>query len=242
MQNLLHQAVGIFGNTFPYERGNFIFDPFFKISRFLNRLPFFHQVSRKGIKADEVADIGDHQTFQGVFQFPHISRPRIALQGVHRFGGQRFVTDCHFPGSSLEEMFHQQRQVFDTLSQGRNGQRENIEAVIEIRSKLFLLHQLLEVTMSRGNHTHVGGQQFLSPNSLKLTFLQNPKQFGLEFERHVSNFIQKKCPVSSLFKFSSFAFNRAGEGSFFMTEQFRFKQFRRNGRTVDRHKRTLGTI
>ena len=68
-------------------------------------------------------------------------------------------------------------------------------------------------------------------------FCENPQQSGLQCDRHIADFIQKKCDPGGLFKTSHAAGVGPGERAFFMPEELRLQQFSRNGCGIDGHER-----
>src|SRR4029077_1447747 len=67
---------------------------------------------------------------------------------------------------------------------------------------------------------------------LKLAILQNPQQFGLQFGRHLSNFIQEQSAFVRQFDTPDFLVYRPGKRSLFMSEKLTLEQTGRNRRAV----------
>ncbi len=81
----------------------------------------------------------------------------------------------------------------------------------------------------------------LTANALDLALFQYAQQFGLHGERHVADFIEKNRAVLGLLELSQMAAGRAGEGSFFVAEQFGFNQLRWNRGAVQRDEWSAGS-
>ncbi len=78
----------------------------------------------------------------------------------------------------------------------------------------------------------------LSPPTRSISpFFQHAQQLGLHGERHVADFVQKKRAAGGLLEFSDVPRGRAGEGTFFVAEQFRFDQLGGHGGAIERHER-----
>src|SRR4029079_2489886 len=74
-----------------------------------------------------------------------------------------------------------------------------------------------------------------TPQSLKLPLLQHSQKLRLQFERDLSDLVQKDGSLVRYFKTADPLSDGAGEGTTFMTEQFTFQQARRNCSAVQLH-------
>ena len=110
-----------------------------------------------------------------VLQLADISRPCIGLQSVKC----RSVDTTYFlprlTRVAVDEIFNQKRDVFSSLAQGRHVDGKDIEAVVEVAAKRALLNKLLQVSIGGGDHAHVGTNDPITADPLKLPLLQNAK-------------------------------------------------------------------
>src|SRR5262245_49795469 len=104
---------------------------------------------------------------------------------------------------------------------------------------MSLLHFLLKIAIGSGNDPDVYVNFLLSAHALNFVFLQGAQDLGLQSKRNLSDFIEKQCPVIGLLKTADSLRDRAGKGSLFVSKEFAFKQFLRNGGTIHLHKRTV---
>ncbi len=95
--------------------------------------------------------------------------------------------------------------------------------------------------MGGDDDSHIHGDRALTADALDFALFQHAQQFGLHGERHVADFIEKDGAVLGLLELAEMAAGRAGERSFFVSEQFGFNQLRRNRGTVQRDERTAGS-
>ena len=90
--------------------------------------------------------------------------------------------------------------------------------------------------MRRCDHTNIGRQGAVASNTLERTLLQHTQYFHLHVKWHIANFIQEQgaslCHLETPYP----SRNSTRERAFFMTEEFAFQQFRRNGAAVNGHK------
>jgi len=91
--------------------------------------------------------------------------------------------------------------------------------------------------MRGDNHAHIHCDGALAADALHLAFFQHAQQLGLHGERHVADLIEEDGSVLRLLKLAEMASGRAGERSFFVPEQFRFNQLRRDRSAVQRDER-----
>src|SRR5215472_5151986 len=126
-------------------------------------------------------------------------------------------------------MVHQQRDILAPLPQGRNLDRENVEPVKEILTKLLLPNHGSEIAMRRRNQPHVYLDRLRASEALELLLLDCPQQFRLEFQADIANLIQKERAAIGQFE-SAFSLNQSSsERPLLMAEQFAFEESRGNG-------------
>ena len=83
--------------------------------------------------------------------------------------------------------------------------------------------------------TDIDANRFVSADAFDLAFFAHVK-LGLHGEGHVADFVEKNCSVFGLFEFSQMPSGGAGEGTFFVSEEFGFDEFRGNGGAIQRNK------
>src|SRR3546814_2235386 len=77
--------------------------------------------------------------------------------------------------------------------------------------------------------------RFGAADGRDLSGLKDAQQPGLRLHRHVADLVQEQRAALRLLELAGGAGMGAGEGPFFVTEQFRFDQFAGDGGHVDRH-------
>ena len=82
----------------------------------------------------------------------------------------------------------------------------------------------------------------VAADALEFAVLQDAQNFGLRGQRHVADFIEENGAVVALLEFADAAFDGAGEGAFFVAEQFAFEQVFGDGGAVDGEERGLGAM
>ena len=94
-------------------------------------------------------------------------------------------------GEFFDEVFHQQWNIGFPLAQGGNPDGEDVQSIIQIRAKFLLLHHLPQILIGGGDDAHVNRNGTPASQPFDLLFLEYAKKFGLQFERKISDFIQK---------------------------------------------------
>ncbi|MPM90206.1 hypothetical protein SDC9_137323 [bioreactor metagenome] len=118
-----------------------------------------------------------HNIFTAVDEFPYVAGPFIVFQGIHYFIGN---IKGHV--SVVERRADEHDDIFPAFPQRRNTNRQNIEPIVEVFSKGFLRHQLIEVAIGCGNDADIDGDALRPPDTDHFTFLQHPKELDLCIE------------------------------------------------------------
>ncbi len=115
-------------------------------------------------------------------------------------------------------MPHQERNIPLALLQGRNVYGKDIQAKKEIRSELLLAHHRFQIAVRRGNQTRIGPKRARASQPLELPLLQHAEQFGLQFERNFSYFVQENRAAVGHFETANALRDRSGECAFLVSE------------------------
>ncbi len=114
----------------------------------------------------------DYGALDEVFELANVPRP-IRLGELFQCGGwNRFDRFLHLPGESLNEITHQQRDVFSALTQGRYVNRENVQPVVEIAPKLARLNHCFQVAVRGSDEPQVHFASLRAAQALELPLLE----------------------------------------------------------------------
>src|SRR6266403_691411 len=108
-----------------------------------------------------------------VLQFANISRPRIGQKQVQSFLVYPTEVLSGLSCEMMDEVLHQQRNVFSSFPQRRNLNGENVEAVKQIAAKCTRSDGSLQVAIGGSDDPHVSSNCLIATNTLKLPLLQN---------------------------------------------------------------------
>ena len=143
-------------------------------------------------------------------------------------------------GADLQEVARQHGHVFLALTQGRQAQANDVEAVKQVLAEGAVLDTLFQVLMGSRNHAHIGLDGPMTAHAVKVAVAQHPQQAGLQIKRHVANFIEEQGAAVGLFKATPAHGLCTGESAALVPEQLGLEQVLGDGRGVDGHKRPCG--
>ena len=92
----------------------------------------------------------DDHPFHQILHFPDIARPLVAHQKVKEFRGELDITTVALV-ALLQKVVEQQRDILLAITQGRQDDRHDIQAVIEISPEFPGGNCLLETDIGGGN-------------------------------------------------------------------------------------------
>src|SRR5258708_28000458 len=120
----------------------------------------------------------------------------------------------------LNEMADQQRNIFFSLPQCRDSDREHIEPIVQIGSKLLFSHHCFQIAIRCRNEAGIGPESARAAQALELALLQNAQKLRLKLQGNFPDFIQEdRSPMRPLQTPPSLAY-RARERPPFLAEKF----------------------
>ena len=134
---------------------------------------------------------------------------------------------------TLEEIFGQQRDILPAAAQRREVQAHDIEAVEQIFAEHLGQDFGFEVLVRGRDDADIGADRVIPAHPRESSVLQHAKEFALQGERHFADLVEEQRSAVRLLEASDALGTRAGEGSFFVTEQLALQQVLRNGRAID---------
>ena len=124
--------------------------------------------------------------------------------------------------------------------QGWDVDSDCAEPVIEVFPEAFVPKHLLQIAVGGCNDLDVQGNLFRASKGSNALLLKNAQKFDLGFERDFGNLIQKDGPcISRSEKARGFVYG-TGKSTFFVSEQFAFKEFFGNSAAIHGHKGIRG--
>ncbi len=174
--------------------------------------------------------------FHAVLQFPHVARPVARQHDLERLGTQHQVTVV-LAIEFLQEKLGQQRDIVAPLAQRRQKDRDHVDAVVQVGAEFAPGHRLLEILVGGTDQPHIHLDGFVAAHPLELPFLQHAQEFGLESRRDLADLVEKQGAAMGQLETPLAFGGGAGEGAFFVPEQFGLQQgFGQRG-TIERDER-----
>ena len=128
--------------------------------------------------------------------------------------------------------------VLSAVTERRDLDAEDIQAVIEILAEFTRLHHLQQIAVGGADDPDVHRDDRVVPHPADLLFLQDPEQRGLKFQGQFADLVQKDGAAVGRFKQAGLAaLPRAGEGGIRVAKELGLHQIAVEGGAVDRHKR-----
>src|SRR6185503_5935405 len=126
------------------------------------------------------------QAFDHVLELANIAWPRVLGQRLHRLGRHAIDARAARRGELREELLHEHGNVFATITQRRNDDVNDVEAIEQILAERALLDHLAQVTVRRGDDTHVDNPAAaVGTHLLQLARLEESEQKALHAQRHL---------------------------------------------------------
>ncbi|MNI76540.1 hypothetical protein D3C73_1327800 [compost metagenome] len=91
--------------------------------------------------------------------------------------------------------------------------------------------------MGRSDDSHIDLYGYMAAHTIELAIGQHPQQASLRIGRHVTDFVEEQGAAVRLLEAAASQVGRAGEGAFFVAEQFGFHQVLGNGGHVQGNER-----
>ena len=113
---------------------------------------------------------------------------------------QLTATNGSFARALLHEMSGQKRNVLAPLAQRRETDADDVETMKKILAKQAFLDPCFQVLVRRGNHADVGLDRRLAANPVVMSVGKDPQQPGLQFGRHVADFVEEQRAALGLFE------------------------------------------
>src|SRR5262249_2005588 len=129
---------------------------------------------------------------------------------------------AELPPQPREQPLGQVRQVIAPLAKRRQRNRDDLQAIEQIGAKPLLLDERLQILVCRRDQSHVGRESFAAAQAVEPLLLQYPQHFGLQRQRHVTDFVQKQRAAVTLFELADSLPIGPGERAFFVAEELAF--------------------
>ena len=155
---------------------------------------------RREILRLESLRVGEqHRALDDVSQLAHVARPSVLLEQRVR---RRARPDDAFPEFCIEgvdKIFDEQEDILGVGAQGRNGNWQYVQTVIEIATEAPLGDLLFEIAVRRRDHADVDANVLSPADPLERFLLEKAQQLRLQRGYHLADLVEKDgAPISRL--------------------------------------------
>src|SRR3989441_625402 len=140
---------------------------------------------------------------------------RKALWPIARTGNSK----C---SAAARANFSASTNVFASLAQWRNLNRNHMQTVEKISAKISRRNLLLQWPVSGADNAHIHRNRFVASQAFDAPLFERAEQFCLHVGAHVSDLVQKKSAAVRLLEFPFPARRSARKSALFMPKKFRF--------------------
>ncbi len=182
---------------------------------------------------DLFGEAEDDGVLDGVLEFADVAGPAIAHEQGTCVGGDAFEGAFVFLRVLRGEVEGEERNVFGVLTQGRHGDGDNVEAVVEVLAKFVGLDGLLEIFVGCGEDASEEGDRTGSSYTFELSLLEDAEEFGLHGGSEFAYLVEEEGSVFGGFELSFSHADGSGVCTFFVAEEFAFEEGFGDGGAVD---------
>ena len=183
----------------------------------------------------------DAEALHEIFQLAHVAGPLVGHEDAAHLRVQRQRRAFLLEAEAIKKETRQQQHVAASFPQGRQMQRNDVQAIEQILAKTPGSHFRFQIAVGRRHDAHVHFLADIAAHTLKFPFLQHPQNLDLQTQIHFPDFVQENGSSVRQLKTSGPGAQRVGKSALFMPEEFAFQQLLGNGPAVDGHKRLVGT-
>src|SRR5262249_46182466 len=129
----------------------------------------------------------------------------------------------------------EQGDVLPPRAEGREPQRDDVEAIEQILSKRALLDHVLQIAMGSRDEAHVRAQRLYAAEAFVFAILKQPEEFHLDGRRDFADLVQEQGAAFGELDATGLARRRAGERALLVAEELALEQVVREGRAMHLH-------
>jgi hypothetical protein len=161
----------------------------------------------------------DHGPLDRVPKLPHVARPTIRLERGQRFGVEAVNILSVLPIEFLNEVSDKQIEVRKSFAQWRDGDPENVKAIVQVLSQFSFLESFEKRPVSGGDHADLNWDALFSANPSDLVLFENTKEFRLKLRLHLGYFVEEDSAAIRLLEDPEAPGGGARERTAFVPEQ-----------------------
>ena len=144
-----------------------------------------------------------------------------------------------FPGKLRDEALCQRDDVLPALPQGRQGDVDGVDAVVQVLAETAGPHQGLQVQVGGADEPDIDRNRLAAAHADDAAALERPQELGLQVQGNVADLVQEECAAVGLLELARMVGMGIGKCALDVAEEFAFEQGLRDGAGVYRHHRLV---
>ena len=140
----------------------------------------------------------------------------------------------------LEEIANQQREIDDSLAQGRQIEGDGVDAKEKVQPEAAIVNALAQVAPGCAHQPGIHLPGILRPDARKLPVLKKLEQLGLYGYVQAAHFVQEESALVRQLNPPALGGMSPGKRPLFVSKELRFDERKRNGRAGDLDPREVG--
>src|SRR3989339_356979 len=133
-----------------------------------------------------------HASFDDIFQFADIARPRIGAEGLERTLVHALDGCPQFYVETGDEMADEHRYIACPPPQRRQYQRNNVQTIKKVAPECAFFHFLLKVFIGRRDKPEVAGKLPYPAHPFKPPLLQHTQKLDLDIGGQFPDLVEKE--------------------------------------------------
>lgn len=159
-----------------------------------------------------------------MFKFADVSRPAVFEEHLHGIGLKVFGDASIFLSDAFDEVVSQDEDVIAALVKGRNEEFDDMEAEVKVFAEMAFADGGFEVSVGCSDKADIGFNGGVSADAFERMAFEDAEKFGLDREAHFADFVEEEGALIGGFELADLSSCGTGEGAFFVTEEFAFKE------------------
>src|ERR1700679_263728 len=128
--------------------------------------------------------VQDKDALDEITQFANIARPVVLLQRGERILGHLDMRTAILRAELLQKLLDEKRNIFLAIAQRRNEERNHIQPIEEVFTKVTASNLLLEVLVGGRDHTNIDVYRVRSADGKEPLFVERAQNLSLRLQAH----------------------------------------------------------
>ena len=188
----------------------------------------------------DIALAEGHRPLHHVLQLSDVARKGVAPERIHKRRGWNRRRTPQAGRVPTDEPGCQELQVAPTVPEGRQCEREGLQAVEEVPAEASLRDGRGQVLVCGGHDTNVKPHGPVAPHGPDRPLLEDTKELGLERRGHLADLVQEETSALRFLKEAAPGACGSRERSSHVPEELTLQEGLGHPRAVDRQKRSPG--